>query len=87
MKFENGTQIGIIAQDIEKVFPELVKTDDKGYKSVAYDKLSVIAISAIKEQQKQIEELKAVVESLKQENAQLKSMQNRIEQLEKRTGK
>lgn len=87
MNFERGQQIGIIAQDIEKIFPELVKTDDKGYKSVAYDKLSVVAISAIKEQQKEIESLKTEIELLKKENARLQTLESRIEQLEQKTGK
>ncbi len=51
-------QIGFIAQEVEKVFPELVFTDDKGYKSIDYSKFSAILLGAVKEQQKQIEELK-----------------------------
>jgi hypothetical protein len=55
MNFEKGVQIGLVAQEVEKVFPDLVRTDDKGYKAVSYDKLSVILLEGIKEQQKQIE--------------------------------
>jgi len=45
----HGKHIGTIAQELEKEFPELVVTDEKtNYKSVAYDKLSVIAIEAAK---------------------------------------
>ena len=51
-------QIGFIAQEVEKIFPELVFTDDKGYKSIDYSKFSAILLGAVKEQQKQIEELK-----------------------------
>jgi hypothetical protein len=54
MNFDSGRQIGIIAQDVEKIFPELVRTDDKGYKAVSYEKLSVILLEGMKEQQKQI---------------------------------
>ena len=36
--FEDGRQIGVIAQDVEKVLPELVKTDSQGYKAVSYEK-------------------------------------------------
>jgi len=57
--FPTGTQIGIIAQDVEKIFPELVKTDGDGLKSVDYIKIVPVLIEAIKEQQQQIEELKA----------------------------
>ena len=49
--FESGTQIGLIAQEVEKVFPELVKTDVNGYKSVEYSKVVAILIQAVKEQQ------------------------------------
>jgi hypothetical protein len=79
--FSKGPQIGAIAQEVELVFPELVKTDVDGYKSVAYDKLAVIAISAVKEQQIEIEKLQNTVDALQQENAQLKLIQSEIDQL------
>lgn len=50
---------GLIAQDIEKVFPELVSTDKNGLKSVEYGNLVGVLVEAIKEQQKQIDELKS----------------------------
>ncbi len=59
-------QIGFIAQEVEKVFPELVFEDDKGYKSVDYSKFSAILLGAVKEQQKQIEELKSEIKTLKE---------------------
>jgi hypothetical protein len=64
IRFDSGSQIGFIAQDVEKVFPGLVKTDDNGYKAVSYEKLSVLLVEGMKEQQKEIEELKALVNSL-----------------------
>ena len=56
---QEGTQLGVIAQEVEAVVPEVVYTDDKGFKSVDYIKLTPVLIEAIKEQQKEIEELKA----------------------------
>ena len=50
--------IGVIAQEVEEVLPELVNTDADGMKSVAYGNIVGVLIEAIKEQQKQIEELK-----------------------------
>jgi len=50
--------LGVIAQEVEEVLPELVKTDSDGMKSVAYGNMVGLLIEAIKEQQKQIEELK-----------------------------
>jgi hypothetical protein len=46
--FSDGTQLGVIAQEIETVFPELVHTDKKGYKSVQYSNIVAPLIEAIK---------------------------------------
>lgn len=53
-----GHDVGVIAQDIEKVLPELVATRDNGFKAVRYEKIVALLIEAVKEQQSQIEELK-----------------------------
>jgi hypothetical protein len=50
--------IGFIAQELELQFPELVNTDNDGIKSVKYQNAVAILFEAIKEQQKQINELK-----------------------------
>ena len=49
--------IGVIAQEIEEVLPELVTTRDNGYKAVRYEKIVALLIEAIKEQQTQINSL------------------------------
>ncbi len=64
MHFDSGKQIGLIAQDVEKIYPELVKTDDNGYKAVNYEKLTVILLEGIKEQQKQINAQNEKIEKL-----------------------
>ena len=56
-KGNNEPDIGLIAQELEKVIPELVKTDDKGYKSIVYQKLTAVLIEAVKEQQQEINHL------------------------------
>ena len=56
-KDNNEPDIGLIAQELEKVIPELVKTDDKGYKSIVYQKLTAVLIEAVKEQQQEINHL------------------------------
>ena len=53
-----GHDIGVIAQEIEKVLPNAVTTRDSGYKAVNYEKIIPLLIEAIKDQQKQIDELK-----------------------------
>jgi hypothetical protein len=70
--FPEGEQIGFIAQEIEKVYPQVVHTDKDGYKSVDYSKLTPILVEAIKEQQKIIEELQKVIQQLQEENSQIK---------------
>jgi len=69
--FTEGKQVGLIAQDVETVLPEVVSTDGEGYKSVAYDKVSAVLVEAIKQQQNQIEELKAQVAKLNEQVKQL----------------
>ena len=61
---KNKKEIGVIAQEIEKVFPEVVSTDDEGMKSVAYGNIVGALIEGMKEQQKQIEALTDIVEEL-----------------------
>jgi hypothetical protein len=56
MKFTDVTQVGLIAQDVEKVFPQLVFADDKGYKAVDYVKLIPLLIEGMKEQQKVLQQ-------------------------------
>jgi len=50
--------VGVIAQDVEKVLPQLVTDRDNGFKGVDYAKLTGLLIEAVKDQQKQIDELK-----------------------------
>ena len=51
--------MGVIAQEIQKVLPEIVTTRDNGYMAVKYEKIVALLIEAIKEQQKQIDEIKS----------------------------
>ncbi len=61
---ESIAKIGLLAQEVQQAFPELVKTanDQDGTMSVNYQGMIPVLINAIKEQQKQIEELKAMIE-------------------------
>ncbi|WP_462254174.1 tail fiber domain-containing protein [Ekhidna sp.] len=60
---EKKKQIGVIAQELEEVFPELVSIDDRGYKMVNYQGLIPVLIEAIKEQQLVINSLNDKVAS------------------------
>ena len=67
---EMSSEIGVIAQEVEPVFPDLVYTDPySGYRSVSYDEFSGIFIEAIKELKAQKD---AEVDDLKQELATVK---------------
>ena len=52
-----GKDVGVIAQEIEKVLPEIVKTRDNGYKAVQYEKLTALLIEAVKELSAKVEKL------------------------------
>jgi len=68
--YAEGTKLGFIAQDVEKVFPEVVQTQSEtGLKSVEYGNLVAPLVEAVKEQQIQIEQLQKEVELLKKELA------------------
>jgi hypothetical protein len=60
---ESKSKIGVLAQDVQKAFPELVKTTNNKDKtlSVNYQGLIPVLINAIKEQQEQIDELKKLI--------------------------
>ena len=62
---ESIAKIGLLAQEVQQAFPELVKVagDQDGTMSVNYQGMIPVLINAIKEQQKQIEELKAMINS------------------------
>lgn len=59
---ETGTQIGLIAQDVAKVFPEVVSQGEP--KSIQYGNLVAPLVEAIKEQQRQIDNLEARIRIL-----------------------
>ncbi len=87
-KFGAQHEIGLIAQDLEKVYPEVVHTDkDSGFKTVSYGKLVAPIIEALKVFNKRIAQLfdrteknAREIASVKEENAELKA---RIEKSEK----
>ena len=61
-----GNDVGVIAQEIEAVLPQLVTTRETGYKAVKYDKLVALLIEGIKVQQNQIDNLTIEIEKLKE---------------------
>jgi hypothetical protein len=57
--------MGVVAQEVEKVIPEVVRTREDGLKAVAYSEMVGLLIEAVKEQQTIIDDLKLEVASLK----------------------
>ena len=62
--FTRKHDVGVIAQEVEEVLPEVVGTREDGIKAVKYDRMVGLLIEAIKEQQSQIDELKQTVKNL-----------------------
>lgn len=60
-----GSEYGLVAQEVQKVFPDLVTKTGKGYLSVRYSSMVAILVQAMKEQQSQIEKLEKEMAKLK----------------------
>jgi hypothetical protein len=59
-----GKDIGLIAQQVQKIAPEIVETRETGYLAIKYEKIIPLLIGAINEQQEKINLLEAQVDSL-----------------------
>ena len=57
-------EIGVVAQEVESVFPELVASSAEGYKSVDYAKLTAVLIEAVKELKTENESLNRRLQTL-----------------------
>ena len=86
----NKLQVGVIAQDLEKVFPNFVFTDKDGYKSVDYIKLSVVTMQAVKELNSDVrgenQDLREKIKELEKQNLVVSSkneeLENRLSKIE-----
>jgi hypothetical protein len=77
MNFDGGGHSGFIAQELEKVLPHLVATGENGEKAVNYMELMPYLVEAIKEQQTQINDLKAQIsDNFKAQNQELIGLTN-----------
>ncbi len=74
---DKGVHLGLIAQHAESIYPEVVKTKDDGYKSIAYTELIAPIIEALKELKSENESLKKAVSALTSELAEVKVGLNR----------
>lgn len=74
------TQLGYIAQDVQKVFPEAVKTDNKGFLKVNYLALSAIYANAIKELNAKVESFINRLLAVENKQAELENKVNTLQQ-------
>ena len=81
-KYAAGPQIGVIAQELQKEFPELVVTTPDGYLAVDYTKLTGVLIQAVKEQQ---QEIKSMKETLDGHTRQIEAMMKMIQELKEKS--
>jgi hypothetical protein len=66
-KLENANQLGFSAQEVQKIFPQLVKKDGKGYLAVNYTAIVPVLVEAIKEQQTVIDEKQKKIDDLQKD--------------------
>lgn len=76
--FAKNKSIGFIAQDVEKVLPELIRNDDGGSKWMNYSALTVISIKAIQELRPVVDEQKAKIATLEDRIAKLEAALNSL---------
>merc|ERR1712086_503250 len=76
--FSDEKQAGFIAQEVEKVIPEVVQTDSSGWKTVAYGNFAPYLVEAIKAQDRVVSALKSQIARLQSDKDELFSMLARI---------
>ena len=81
MKKDGKQKIGVLAQDIQKVFPELVSTDDRDMLAVNYQGLVPVLINALKEQDAKMNVQQAEIDRLKEQDVKIKEQQSDIDEL------
>ena len=64
---KEGIQLGVIAQEIETILPDMVITQSTGVKTVDNDNLTWYLVNAVQELSTQVDELKAEIQTLKGE--------------------
>ena len=82
LPFKEGRQIGLVAQDVEKVLPELVVEDKDGYKAVSYAKLTAVLIEAVKELKTENEKKeRLLMEKIRKQQSEIEELRNMVSQL------
>ncbi len=71
--YPDKKQIGLIAQEVEKLVPEIISTSTNGYLAIDYGKMAPVLVNAIKEQQIIIDKLENRISELEKKNESLTS--------------
>jgi hypothetical protein len=81
MNFTEGRRIGFIAQEVEKILPELVTTDENGYKAVAYANVVPVLVEAVKTLKQDNDVKEKRLSTVEAENAELKKQLSELTSL------
>lgn len=73
-EFSCERQIGVIAQEVEALFPEMVLTDSEGYKLVDYSRLTPVLIEAVKESAEENAQAKEEINQLRSELDEIRAL-------------
>ena len=77
-----GKQIGLVAQDVESVLPELVSEDKDGYKAVSYTKLTAVLVEAVKELKQENQMQKELLQQqIQKQQAEIEVLRSMIKEL------
>lgn len=80
--FDNGLHFGFIAQDVEKIYPNLVRNVNGDY-SVNYIEFVPLLLQALKEEDQQVQALQQKVNNLEAEKENTTALQNKLSEMEK----
>jgi len=76
----SGTQLGLVAQDVEAVVPEVVQENEDGHKCIRYPQLVALLIEAVKEQEKIVQDQSEVLAQYQEAIARLTATTSAIQQ-------
>ena len=79
--FTENRQIGVIAQEVETIYPDLIHTDNKGFKSMDYMSFTAILLEGVKELDEENKVLKQQIEALENQVAKINQLEAAIQAL------
>jgi len=80
MHFGHSRSYGLIAQEVERVLPEMVAREEHGYQTVDYTRLPLLLLEAVRELKAENDRLG---EQVRGQEAQIRALAQQVEQLEK----